>query len=264
LCFLHLIDTIILLIETYCSLNIDFKNTLLFINLIPIITYKSLIMKNQFSLRINKPCLENYNLFKPTLNGGFCGSCQKEVIDFSKMNPQEIMRFFKNNQAVDICGKFNSNQLKNETDNSNSRKRYSFWSGIGLACLSIFSFNTSQAQTEVTQKASEKTIKNQDKKITVKGFVFDDLGPISDINILLQGTTIRTATDFDGYFEFPKSLKNGDVLVFSQIGMKSQKIVINNSNPSLNVELKVNMKSDTCILMGRVAVKQVYKSKRKN
>lgn len=219
-------------------------------------------MKNQFSLEINKPCLENFNQFKPTLDGGFCGSCQKEVIDFSKMNSQEVMSYFKNKNNQDVCGKFNSNQLKTYTDKSQSRKRYSFWSGIGLACLSIFSFNTSQAQTEVTKKPSETNIKNQGKEITVKGIVSDDLGPISDISVFLQGTSIGTVTDFDGYFEFPKLLKKGDILVFSHIGMESKKIVINN-NSTLNIELKVNMKSDTCILLGKVAVKQVYKSKRK-
>jgi len=220
-------------------------------------------MKNQFSLEINKPCLENYNQFKPTLDGGFCGGCQKEVIDFSKMNSQEVMGYFKNKSNQDVCGKFNTNQLKTYTDNPNSRKRYSFWSGIGLACLSIFSFNTSQAQTDVTKKSSENTIKNQEKKITVKGTVFDEMGPISDISVFLQGTTIGTVTDFDGYFEFPKLLVKGDVLVFSHVGMESKKIVINN-NATLNIELKVNMKSDTCILMGKVAVKKVYKSKVKN
>lgn len=217
-------------------------------------------MKNQFSLEINKPCSENFNKFKPTSDGGFCGSCQKEVIDFSKMNSQEIMSYFKNKSNQGVCGKFNSNQLKIHTDNSNSRKRYSFWSGIGLACLSIFSFSTSQAQTKVTKKVSGKIIKNQEKKITVKGIVSDEMGPISDISVFLQGTTIGTITDFDGYFDFPNPLAKGDILVFSHIGMESKKIVINN-NSTLNIELKVNMKSDTCILMGKIAVKKVYKEK---
>lgn len=220
-------------------------------------------MKNQINLEINKPCSENFNLFKPTLDGGFCGSCQKEVIDFSKMNSQEIMNYFKNKSNQDICGKFNTNQLKTYTEKSQPKKRYSFWSGIGLACLSIFSFNTGYAQGEVIKKDSETTIKNQEKEINVKGIVSDELGPFADVSVLLQGTTIGTVTDFDGYFEFPKPLKKGDVLVFSFIGLKSKKIVIDN-NAALNIELKVNMKSDTCFLLGKVAVKKVYKSKRKN
>jgi hypothetical protein len=218
-------------------------------------------MKNQFSLEITKPCSENFNKFKPTLNGGFCSSCQEEVIDFSKMKPQEIMNYFKNKSNEGICGKFNTNQLKTYTDNSKPRKRYAFWSGIGLACLSIFTFNTAHAQEETTTKPLEKNIKNQEKKINVKGFVSDEMGAFPDVSVVLQGTTIGTVTDFDGYFEFPKPLKKGDILVFSHVGLESKKIVINTS--LLNIELKVNMKYDSCILMGKVAVKKVYKSKRK-
>lgn len=220
-------------------------------------------MKDQFSLKISKPCLEDFNQFKPTLQGGFCGSCQKEVIDFSKMNSDEILDYFKNKNTQDVCGRFKTNQLKTYTKKSNSRKKYSFWTGIGLACLSIFSFNTIQAQTEGAKKTTKKIIKNQEKQLTVKGTVSDDFGPVADVSILLQGTAIGTVTNFDGYFEFPQKISEGDVLIFSRVGMKSKKVIINSTNSSLKVELKVNMKSDSCILMGKVAVKKPYKSNRK-
>ena len=220
-------------------------------------------MKNQFSLEISQPCSENFNQFTPTLKGGFCDSCKTEVIDFSKMNSEEITNYFNNRSSKDLCGRFNTNQLKTYTENSNSRKKYSFWSGVALACLSIFSFNTAQAQTEIIGKPLVNPTQNQEKKFKVKGTVVDEMGPFADINVVLQGTTIGTVTDFDGYFEFPEPLKKGDVLVFSQIGMESKKVVIDDSS-KLNIELKVNMKSTTCILMGKVAVKKVYKSKRKN
>ncbi|WAC01909.1 hypothetical protein N7U66_18985 [Lacinutrix neustonica] len=44
--------------------------------------------------------------------------------------------------------------------------------------------------------------------------------------------------------------------------MQSQKVIINNENSASTVELKVDMNMDSCILMGKVAVKSVYKSKR--
>ena len=219
-------------------------------------------MKNQFSLEISKPCSENFNQFTPTLKGGFCSSCKTEVIDFSKMNPQEIANYFKERSKQDICGRFQSNQLKTYTDTTKTKKRVSFWSGIGLACLSIFSFSTIQAQTKVTNKLSETNIEKQQNKITVKGTVSDEMGPVADVNVSLQGTTIGTVTDFDGYFEFPKELQKGDVLVFSRIGMKSKKVVIDGSNSKSTINLKVNMQLDACIIMGKVAVKKVYKSKK--
>ena len=217
-------------------------------------------MKNQFSLEISKPCSEDFNQFKPTLKGGFCSGCKTEVIDFSKMTSQEIINYFKSNSNNDVCGRFNTKQLKTYTNKTPSRKKYGFWSGIALACLSIFSFNTSQAQTNITENTSAKNTKQQENNINVKGIVSDEMGALADVSVFLEGTTIGTVTDFDGYFEFPKLLKKGDVLVFSLIGMESKKVAIN-SNSSLKIELKVNMKNETCVLMGKVAVKKVYKSK---
>lgn len=220
---------------------------------------KPFIMNDQMSLKISKPCLEDFNQFKPTLDGGFCGSCQKEVIDFSTMNSEEIMNYFKNNQSQDVCGRFKSNQLK--TYKEKPKNKLNFWTGIGLACLSIFSMGTMQSQTNAVKNTSKKTISNQEKKFIVKGNVSDELGGIADVSVLLQGTKIGTVTNFDGNFEFPQKLSVGDVLVFSQISMESKKVVITAAHSKSTIDLKVNMKSDTTILMGKVAVKKVYKSK---
>jgi len=219
-------------------------------------------MKNQFNLEINNPCDENFNEFTPTKKGGFCDSCQKEVIDFTKMNSEEIINYFKNNLNQDTCGKFITSQLTTYTENSSKRKKYNFWSGIGLACLSLFSFNTIQAQTTTTNlNNSKSTIKEQEKDIIVKGIVTEETTPLPGVSVVLQGTTIGTETDFDGKFEFPKSLKKGDVLVFSFLGMQSKKVTIDDSNSASKIELKVNMTLDSCVLLGKVAVKKVYKSK---
>ena len=173
------------------------------------------------------------------------------------------MNYFKNNSNQDTCGKFNTSQLKTYSENSSQRKTLSFWSGLGLACLSLFTFNTVQAQTETVKPAPSKTITEQQKPtIIVKGTVSDDTTVLPGVSILLQGTTIGTETDFDGNFEFPKPLKNGDILVFSFLGLESRKVVISNSNSASDIEMKVDMILPTCIIMGKVAVNKVYKSKR--
>lgn len=68
-------------------------------------------MKNQFSLEINRPCSEKFNQFATTELGGFCNSCEKEVIDFSKMTSQEVISYFKNNNTKNTCGQFKKQQL---------------------------------------------------------------------------------------------------------------------------------------------------------
>lgn len=84
---------------------------------------------------------------------------------------------------------------------------------------------------------------------------------IPGVNVVLEGTDIGTITDFDGNFEFPQKLKKGDVLVFSCVGMASKKVKIENKTSAANISL--NMQLDTVIIMGEVAVKEVYKSNRK-
>ena len=222
-------------------------------------------MKNQFSLNIKTPCSEKFDQFPPTPQGGFCGSCEKEVIDFTKMNAQEIVLYFKHKKTQNTCGRFNSDQLKVYNQ---KRKSVSFLSGIGLACLSLFSLHAVQAQDtknqtdSANQNPSEIETSKFQKHLVVKGNVSDENSPLPGVNILLEGTTIGTQTNFDGDFEFPQKLKVGDVLVFSYIGLTSQKVVITDENSTSKIELKINMDMDSCILMGKVAVKQVYKSKR--
>jgi hypothetical protein len=222
-------------------------------------------MKNTFNLSIKTPCSENFDQFSPTSNGGFCGSCQKDVIDFTKMNSEDIISFFKHKNTQNTCGRFNSNQLKVYNRKPKKSNTLSFLSGIGLACLSLFSIGTAQAQdTKKAIKPKENTSEiktsKSEKNMIVKGTVFEGNLPLPGASVLLEGTTTGIQTDLDGYFEFPKKLKKGDVLIFSYIGMQTQKVVIENS--TLEIELKIDLTMDSCILMGKVAVKEVYKSKR--
>ncbi|HBK71371.1 MAG TPA: hypothetical protein DDZ39_06925 [Flavobacteriaceae bacterium] len=227
-------------------------------------------MKNQISLEIKTPCTENFNKFQPTSNGGFCASCKKEVIDFTKMNTQEITTYFKNNNTKNTCGQFNKTQLGTENSPFKQEKKLGFFRRIGLACLALFIGNTLQAQGIIKQtensedKPSKTSTVNFKKDILVKGNVTEGSVPLPGVSILLEGTTIGTETDFDGNFEFLQKLKKGDVLVFSFIGMTSQKVTIDNANSASKIELQVNMKMDSCVLLGKVAVKKVYSSKKKH
>lgn len=219
-------------------------------------------MKNQLNLNIQTPCSENFNQFKPTEKGGFCNSCDKEVIDFTKMNSEEIITYFKAKSEKNTCGRFNSNQL-----NSNliQPKKFSFFGRIGLACLTLFSFGTLQAQDTkpTTESDSSKQIIKKDKNdILIKGNVSESGLPLAGVNIILEGTSIGVQTDFDGNFEFPKRLKKGDVLIFSFVGMATQKLIINNEHSASKIQLQVNMNMPEIILMGKVASKKVYSSKK--
>ncbi len=224
-------------------------------------------MNNQFSLKINTPCSENYDNFSPSQQGGFCSLCQKEVIDFTKMNTQEIANYFQTKTTQNTCGKFKSEQLTTYYQPTPKKHRLSFISGLGLAFIALFSFSKVQGQKlqNPTNTIGINTANLQDtsnqKNITVKGTVTEGDIPLPGAIVILEGTTIGVNTDFDGNFEFPKKLKKGDVLVVSYIGYNSKKIVVQNENSAQNIAMKVNLKMDACVLLGEVQVNQVYSSK---
>ncbi|MBC2845987.1 carboxypeptidase-like regulatory domain-containing protein [Winogradskyella flava] len=226
-------------------------------------------MNTQFNLDIKKPCSENYSQFQPTEKGGFCDSCRKEVIDFTQMKSEDIIAHFETNSPKNTCGRFNTQQLQTPYKTSKKNKYLSFFTGIGLAILSYFSITNAEAQEldkstrKLEDDCSVEELKNKEL-ITVKGMVVaqEDGIPLPGVNIILQGTTYGTQTNFDGYFEFPKKLKKGDVLIISYLGMESQKVIIENKKSASNIELKIDMEMTSCVIVGEVAVKEIFKSKK--
>lgn len=79
----------------------------------------------------------------------------------------------------------------------------------------------------------------QEKKIT--GVVSDSAGPLPGVNVILKGTTIGTETDFNG--EYSLQAKQGDVLVFSFIGMK-----VTEKTVGAGSAINVLMEEDTNVL----------------
>ncbi len=69
---------------------------------------------------------------------------------------------------------------------------------------------------------------------TITGTVTDELGPVAGANIVVQGTTNGTQTDFDGNFTIETS--STAVLVISYIGYATQNVTVGNQT-TINVQL---------------------------
>ncbi len=83
-------------------------------------------MKNHsLSVRIAKPCHEDWAAMTPTDQGRFCGSCQKKVTDFSHMTDNEVLEII-GSKPTSMCGQFRGSQLnrafiQSQLSGSNSR-----------------------------------------------------------------------------------------------------------------------------------------------
>ena len=65
-----------------------------------------------FKLNVTKPCTEDWATMTPTGAGRHCLLCNKDVIDFSVLNDEQVKTFFINNGDKPVCGRFRKIQLE--------------------------------------------------------------------------------------------------------------------------------------------------------
>lgn len=94
---------------------------------------------------------------------------------------------------------------------------------------------------------------------TVKGTISSDEGPLPSVNIIQKGTRAGTTTNAKGEFTFPRALKQGDVLLVSYLGYKTQRIIIGAETQNISLILTQDMVDMT----GDLASDKLYKSRQK-
>ena len=81
---------------------------------------------------------------------------------------------------------------------------------------------------------------------TITGTVTDGSGlPLPGVNVIIQGTSNGTQTDFDGNYSI--SASTGDILVFSYIGFTTQNQTVGASN-TVNVKLEAGEELDEVVV----------------
>ncbi|WP_374552309.1 SusC/RagA family TonB-linked outer membrane protein [Flavobacterium sp.] len=92
---------------------------------------------------------------------------------------------------------------------------------------------------------------------TVSGIVSDNTGmPLPGVNVLVKGANKGTQTDFDGKYSIKAN--NGETLVFTFVGMKSQEAVV--SSNSINIKMKDNSVELEGVVVTALGVKREKKS----
>lgn len=231
-------------------------------------------MKNSFRISVKEPCSENFDHFTETPEGGFCGFCQKEVIDFTTRSDEALIRYFEH-RSGQTCGRFLKSQLKeNQTpQDMNINFLSKHIALLGFSLVSLCATPELQAQEAVAVNALQRTEiagvqrfeasqPSMAEMYTVIGTVLDEANlPLAGVNVVLKGTAEGTQTDFDGKFEFPRQLEAGDVLVFSYIGYGKKEYTIETS-ASETVDITIRFDMSDIELMGEVVIGGAYKTKR--
>ncbi len=116
-------------------------------------------------------------------------------------------------------------------------------------CFCAFLLPTLISEVHASGSSITSEFDFEDVQQQVTGAVLDNAGiPLAGVNVLIEGTTTGTQTDFDGNYTIAAS--SGDVLVFSYIGMKTQSLTVGTSS-SINVTMEEDAASlDEVVVIG--------------
>ncbi|MGM9478567.1 carboxypeptidase-like regulatory domain-containing protein [Pedobacter sp. GSP4] len=227
-------------------------------------------MHKSFKLQIPKPCQEQWYNMQEDLQGRFCNSCQKSLIDFTGFSDAELKDWFMKNQGKS-CGRFKPEQLDRLI---HIKPRYSITdkfrpSLIMASLLTFLSFpKLSSANIPhlypMVQLDEGKFFKNDvldtldEGFVILKGKVTDrgDKLPIIGASIMVKGSKITTFTDRNGYFELKLNKKEFNHKVFldlKYIGYKTKSVKVNLKKANA---VLIEMKMDSFILGELAIIKQ--------
>jgi azurin len=194
----------------------------------------------KITLSIPEPCHENWNNMTPSQQGRFCGSCQKEVIDFTAMTDDELFRFFASKTTQNVCGRTLPDQLNTPLAKPAEHKKKKFWYISYLTSLLLFfskSETRAQAKTPVTVSPIAKptvVVLGNMTRIPVKEEVIQDFvsGKVINENgtpVPFASITIKSgarATAADEYGNFKIKAKKGEVAAISAVGFNNKDFTI--------------------------------------
>ncbi len=121
-------------------------------------------MSKHIHINMPTPCHESWDKMKPVEKGRYCDSCQKQVVDFTKMNDLQLITFFQKSSKGTMCGRFMQDQLDRNIDIPQKRipwVKYFFQfllPGFILSCGSraVGKVNVSQSEKEIVSKTTYK------------------------------------------------------------------------------------------------------------
>ena len=221
-------------------------------------------MKNEYKLNISEPCQENWKNMEPSQVGKFCNLCSKNVIDFSHLSDNEVIRLIESSKG-NLCGRLNQNQLNRPLIETKSTPVNPRFHQILAGLLLITNPNSISAQTEnKTHIIQEKTLQNvaeespQDDSLfhQFSGVIYmpDSITLCSNAKILLRNTEIKSITSNKGTFSFQiPDLYIKDIMKF-EINFEDQiySLIIYSSQIKENQKLILNKENEEIFIVGEV------------
>lgn len=233
-------------------------------------------MKKRIELSVSAPCHEDFDSFTATMKGGYCQSCQKEVIDFQGMTDNEVRDYFIRHKEKS-CGRFSEDQLKAyEVLDNRFNWRSLFGIRTSIVSMGLISLLTGKyvganpvEEVSMVDEIQNPPLFNIEPKDSILTGVVNDCKtretiPFAVVLWYRNGSVIqRTQTDFDGNFKMKGKVEEGDYLKITFLGFEDKTVQLH-SNDKIVVEL---IQAEICLTenivwMGEVQVNEVYSSRK--
>lgn len=174
---------------------------------------------NSFEVRIENPCGEDLSKMKPTQRGRFCEACKRDLVDFTKLPDQEIVKIFHQTNG-DVCGWFRPDQLERPLSlpQEGSSPNYLKYAASMLLTMALGNA-VAQEGTVVTPNQMVE-IEEVSPPIVTKPFVIS--GTVTDAvngealimaTVRIDSSSYGVTVDLEGNFslEIPKEFRERDI-----------------------------------------------------
>ncbi|MEN9549273.1 MAG: hypothetical protein RIR12_1864 [Bacteroidota bacterium] len=189
-------------------------------------------MLKNIQLAIPKPCHENWEAMSTVEKGKYCGSCQKQVIDFTNMSDRQLAEFFKKPSTGSLCGRFMTDQLERKL--TIPKKRLPWLQYFFTVAIPAFFISKIAAQQgpKIVGKIAYRPVKDTVKLTTIQPVI--KLGEVSS-TILPVNTNKATSNN---NLPICKEVVNATI---------HGKIIDENGQPIPNATLLFNTRGNTIV-----------------
>ncbi len=215
----------------------------------------------RYKITIPTPCHEDWNTMTATEKGAFCGSCSKEVVDFTASSKTELAQ--KIAKGAKLCGRFTPEQLNVPLPSvsRNQFRRSAFL--LGFTSVLVLA-NPVMAQEKPERKPRVEVPRTDvllgriatpqvaEETTFIKGKVLEMNHPVSGAHIVVKDTDIKVVTDEQGNFSIAvptKLFDNPQSLLASRIGYETSETSICVDTAYIEVQLISNEH-----ILGEIAV----------
>lgn len=228
--------------------------------------------RQEYILKIDKPCEQEWNSMMPDGKGKYCSQCSKTVIDFTNLTDNQVVQFIEKASGK-FCGRLSNAQL-NRILETNQNSNYSYLYKILTGLLLLGGAKNIDAQSnintdiEISTPLDNKEFKEQnevnietipDSSMNyIEGVVLDSATkkPLDYVTIRLRGAKTNVSTDENGRFKMfvPEYiLASGNLILdVTYIGYEKAEFAINVTKLPITTELLLN--SQETVLKGKVII----------